>query len=337
MKNESILKKEFQKKDVERLRNLMKGKYGEKTRSSVGFTKSQEFYKEGDIWEVDGRTWTIKNGIKQIIPKLQVVRALEDSSDPHPELTVDPHRDLEAMELELAFADLGILERRINRLDSELKSARASEKETRLRERHILERIKDALESGTPIREQTLSDEELKLLENFRFITANPTLIIWNIGEDDIAQQEQIEEAINARYSRPNVEGIVVCGKLEMELMEMNDEDKIEFRTALGIHDSGLDRAIRDSYRILGLVSFFTEGSDECKAWTISSDTTVIKAAGKIHSDIERGFIRAEVISYDDFLRCGTLAEGKKKGLLRLEGKTYKVQDGDIITILFNV
>lgn len=268
---------------------------------------------------------------------LHVVRAFQDSSVPHPELTVDPHRDLETMDMELAFADLGILERRVNRLDSELKSAKTSEKETRLRERNILQRIKSALESGTPIREQTLSDEELKLLENFRFITAKPILIVWNIGEDDIAQRAQIEEDINARYSRPNVEGIVVCGKLEMELMEMNDDDKIEFRDAMGIHESGLDRAIRESYRILGLVSFFTVGSDECKAWTISSDTTVIKAAGKIHSDIERGFIRAEVISYEDFLRCGTLAEGKKKGLLRLEGKTYKVQDGDIVTILFNV
>ena len=284
-----------------------------------------------------GVTGELLNMLEGTDAILQVVRAFQDSSIPHPELTVDPHRDLETMDMELSFADLGILERRINRLDAELKSARTSEKEIRLRERNILQKIKESLESGTPIREQTLSDEELKLLENFRFITAKPLLIVWNIDEGDIAQQAQIEEHINTKYSRPNVEGIVVCGKLEMELMEMNEDDKIEFRSAMGIHDSGLDRAIRESYKILGLVSFFTVGPDEVKAWTIPSDTTVIKAAGKIHSDIERGFIRAEVISYDDFLQCGTLSEGKKKGLLRLEGKTYKVQDGDILTILFNV
>jgi GTP-binding protein YchF len=268
---------------------------------------------------------------------LHVVRAFQDPSVPHIEENVDPHRDLAAMELELAFADLAILERRVERLGGELKSAKASEREAKLREHAILDRIKGELQGEVPIREQQLSAEEARLLENFQFLTAKPMLIVWNIGEEAVAQAVELEERLRAQYSRPGVEVVTLCGKVEMDLAEMEDEEAEEFRDAMGLQEPGLHRAIRSSYQLLGLASFFTVGADEVKAWTIDIDTPAVKAAGKIHTDIERGFIRAEVISYDHLIQCGSLAEGRKKGLLRIEGKTYKVQDGDVVNFLFNV
>lgn len=268
---------------------------------------------------------------------LHVVRAFQDPSVPHVEGKVDPHRDLAAMDLELAFADLAILERRVERLEGELKSTKTSEREPKLREHAALDRIKGELEREVPIREQQLSDEEAKILANFQFLTAKPMLIVWNIGEEDVAQAAAIEEQLKLQYSKPGVEIVALCGKLEMDLAEMDDEEAEEFRSDMGLQEPGLQRAIRSSYQLLGLVSFFTVGADEVRAWTIDRDIPAVKAASKIHTDIERGFIRAEIISYDHLIQCGSLAEGKKKGLLRLEGKTYKVQDGDIINFLFNV
>lgn len=268
---------------------------------------------------------------------LHVVRAFEDPSVPHVEGSVDPHRDLAVMDLELAFADLAILERRVERLEGELKSTKSHEREAKLREHATLDRIKGDLQLEVPIREQRLSIEEAKLLDSFQLLTAKPMLIVWNIGEDDVAQAAALEENLQARYSRPGVEVVTICGKLEMDLAEMEEADEEEFREAMGVQEPGLHRVIRSSYRLLGLVSFFTVGADEVKAWTITQDTPALKASGKIHSDIERGFIRAEVISFDHLSQCGNIAEGRKRGQLRLEGKTYKVQDGDVITFLFNV
>jgi GTP-binding protein YchF len=268
---------------------------------------------------------------------LHVVRAFQDPSVPHLEGGVEPHRDLATMDLELAFADLAILERRVERLESELKSVKAAERDGKLREHAALDRIKGELENEVPIREQQLSDEETKILANFQFLTAKPMLIVWNIGENDVTQASELEEKLRQQYSKPGVEIVALCGKLEMDLTDMDDEESEEFRKDMGLQEPGLQRAISSSYQLLGLVSFFTVGADEVRAWTIDRDIPAVKAASKIHTDIERGFIRAEIISYDHLLVCGSLAEGKKKGLLRLEGKTYKVQDGDIINFLFNV
>jgi len=268
---------------------------------------------------------------------LHVVRAFHDPSVPHVEGGVDPHRDLDAMDLELAFADLAILERRVERLESELKSAKANERDAKIREHATLDRIKSELEREIPIREQQLSTEEAKLLENFQFLTAKPMLIVWNIGEENVSESSALEEKLKLQYSKPGVEVVALCGKLEMDLAEMEDEEAEEFRSDMGLQEPGLHRAIRTSYELLGLVSFFTVGTDEVRAWTIDRYTPALKAAGKIHTDIERGFIRAEVISYEHLTECGSLAEGKKRGLFRLEGKTYKVQDGDVINFLFNV
>ncbi len=267
---------------------------------------------------------------------LHVVRAFRDPTVPHEEGEVDPHRDLAAMDLELAFADLAILERRVERLEAELKGARAGERETRVRERNTLDRLKGELERELPIREQELSEEERRLLANFGFLTAKPLLTLWNIGEEDAAGAPEIEEELRTRYDRPGVEVVALCGKLEMELAEMDEDEAGELREAMGLQEPALDRAVRASYALLGLVSFFTVGPDEVRAWTIDRHTPAVKAAGKIHSDIERGFIRAEVISYDHLIECGGLPEGRKRGLLRLEGKTYEVQDGDVINFLFN-
>jgi GTP-binding protein YchF len=268
---------------------------------------------------------------------LHVVRAFQNPTVPHVDGEIDPHRDLAVMDLELAFADLAILERRVERLEGELKGAKAQERERRLREHVTLDRIKGELERETPIREQQLSADEAKLLDNFQFLTAKPMLIVWNIGEEDASEASALEEYLNSRYSRPGVEVVVLCGTLEMDLTEMDEHEAEEFRSAMGLQEPGLHRAIRASYQLLGLASFFTVGPDEVRAWTIDRDTLAVKAAGKIHTDIERGFIRAEVISYDHLIQCGSLAEGRKKGLLRLEGKAYPVQDGDVVNFLFNV
>ena len=268
---------------------------------------------------------------------LHVVRAFQDPSVPHVEGGVDPRRDLIAMDLEMAFADLAILERRVERLENELKGARASEREARAQERSLLDRIRAGLEGETPIREQQLSPDEAKLLENFQFLTAKPLLIVWNIGEEDAQRASGLDDELRGMYARPGVDVIVLCGKLEMDLAAMKEEEEEEFRTAMGFGESGLNRSIRSSYEILDLISFFTVGPKEVRAWTLPRNTQAVKAAGKIHSDMERGFIRAEVISFDDLSECGNIAESRKRGLLRLEGKTYPVQDGDVVTFLFNV
>ena len=268
---------------------------------------------------------------------LQVVRAFHDPSVPHVDGSVDPYRDILTMNLELAFADLAILERRVERLENELKGAKSHEKDGKLREHATLARIKSALEEEIPIREQHLSADESKLLQNFQFLTQKPMLIVWNTGEEQTAQASDLEENLKLLHSSPWVAIVAFCAKLEMDLMDMGDEEATEFRIAMDLQEPGLYRAVRASYALLGLISFFTVGSDEVRAWTIDLDTPALKAAGKIHTDIERGFIRADVISYEHLSECGSISEGKKRGLFRLEGKTYKVQDGDIINFLFNV
>ncbi|MCL0092049.1 DUF933 domain-containing protein, partial [Dehalococcoidales bacterium] len=193
------------------------------------------------------------------------------------------------------------------------------------------------LEKDIPIRELGLTTDEVRAIANYQFLTAKPLLIIVNIGEDQLPQALSLEAELNSRYSRPKCGIITLCGKLEMELAQLDDKTAEGFRTEFGMRESGLDRSIKLSYQLLGLISFFTIASGEVKAWTIQNGTNAVKAARKIHSDMERGFIRAEVISYDDLVRCGSPAEARKKGLLRLESKSYTIQDGDVITFLFSV
>jgi hypothetical protein len=268
---------------------------------------------------------------------VNVVRAFKDDSIPHPEGSLDVNRDIEAMNLELAFSDLSILEKRLERMEGSMKAAKPAERVVLQKEQDTLNKLKSGLEKDVPIREQNLTVEEIKSISNFQFLTAKPILTVVNIGEDQLPQAKTLEEELNKRYAKPKQRLIASCGKLEMELSQMGDEAMQEFRREFGMQETGLDRTIKVSYELLDLISFLTVGEDECRAWPIKRDTEAVRAAGKVHTDIERGFIRAEVIHYTDLLKCGGLAEAKKQGLLRLEGKTYIVQDGDVINFLFNV
>ena len=268
---------------------------------------------------------------------LHVVRTFEDDSVPHIEGSVDPARDADILNMELYFSDLSILEKRLQKIEPSLKAAKPHEREGLSKEQSLLERIKTALEEDVPIREQQLTEDEKKLISGYQFITAKPLLLVANIGEESLPQAGSLEEDWRTRYLRPQVNVASLCGKLEMELAQLEDADAQEFRSSMGLEEAAPDRMIRLSYELLGLISFFTFVSDEVKAWSIQRDTTAVKAAGKIHSDMERGFIRAEVIGYDDLVRYGSIAEGRKKGLVHVEGKTYIVKDGDVITFLFNV
>ncbi len=268
---------------------------------------------------------------------INVVRAFADESIPHIEGSVDVERDIAAMDLELAFSDLALLERRLEKIKMSLKGASQVERQGLLHEQELLTKVKAELEKDIPIRELSLAAEQTKTITPYQFLSAKPLLTVVNIGEDQLGEAKALEDKLNLRFSQVRHRIISLCGKLEMELAELDDSAAEGFRAEFGLTEPGLERTIKLSYELLGLISFFTTASDEVKAWSVKSGTTAVKAAGKIHSDMERGFIRAEVVSFDDLSKCGSLAEARKHGLLRLEGKNYMVQDGDVITFLFNV
>lgn len=266
-----------------------------------------------------------------------VIRAFEDDTVPHPLGSVEPARDIAALNLELAFADAAFLEKRLERLDTAVRSMKAGERETAERELALLRRMKADLEREVPIRAQQLTPEERRLLSSYQFLTDKPLLIVLNLGERDLPRASEIEAGYRERFGGPGVGVTALCGKLEAELAELPPEEAAEFARDLGVTESGLDRMVRLSYELVGLVSFFTVGPDECRAWTVRRGTPAQQAAGKIHSDMERGFIRAEVVRWDELLADGSLAEARKRGHLRQEGKQYIVQDGDVMHVLFNV
>jgi hypothetical protein len=267
---------------------------------------------------------------------LHVVRAFSDERVPHIEGSIDPKRDISALNLELILSDLEIIERSLERLEVALKDAKSQMREANLQEQELLQRIKSGLENEVPIREQGLTEQEVKAIGNYQFLSAKPMLILLNIGEEQLAQSSSLEAELS-RYRRHQCEVAILCGKLEMELSRLDDADAEEFRSAMGLNQPWLEQAIRLSHKLLGLITFFTIASAEVKAWTVPQSTTAQKAAGKIHSDMERGFIRAEVVAYDDLVRCGGIAEARRQGLLRLEGKNYIIREGDVATILFHV
>lgn len=268
-----------------------------------------------------------------------VVRAFEDPDLTHPEGSVDPGRDIETMNLELAFSDLAIIEKRLQRIVAQLPKMKGTERDAYEREQATLNTLKAALENETPIREVVgdLDPDDTKVLRGFGLLTAKPLLILVNIGERQIAESESIVADLGARFRRPGVEISSLAGQIESEIAALDDDDAAAFMADLGIAESSRDRVIRLSFSLLGLMPFFTVGPDECRAWTIARGATALEAAGAIHTDIQRGFIRAEVTSYDDLIAAGSLAETKRLGTFRREGKTYVVRDGDIINFLFNV
>ena len=268
---------------------------------------------------------------------INVIRPLTNESKPPIEVILGIEQDIATTDAELAFSDLALLERRLERITTSLRGAKQAEHQDLLREQELLMKVKADLEKDIPIRELKLTTDELRTIANYQFLTAKPLLVMVNIGEDQLPLASSLEAELNSRYSRPKCRIITLCGKLEMELTQLDNSAAEEFRAEFSISESGLDRTIKLSYELLGLISFFTIASGEVKAWSIQDGTSALKAAGKIHSDMERGFIRAEVITYDDMLKCGSLSEARKKGLLQLEGKSYTVKDGDVITFLFNV
>ena len=298
----------------------------------VDFPAAGESFGKGE-----GPAGKFINDLARTDALIHVVRAFEDDAVPHPEVTIEPDRDIATMDLELSFADLSIIEKRLQRIETELRSMKAGERDQLQRLKELLERMKAGLETEVPIREQALSDEDRRLLEGTQFLTAKPLMLIINIGEADLARRPELEERYRAKYRRPGRDVAVFCGKFEMDLNELSDEDAAEFRASAGVTESGMAGAIRISYELLGLISFLPAGPDEGRAWTVEAGSTAPEAAGKIHSDLKRGFIRAEVIRFTDLVAAGSEAEAKKRGLLRTEGKQYVVQDGDIVNILFNV
>ena len=265
---------------------------------------------------------------------VHVVRAFRDHSVAHASGSVNPSRDAQTMEDELILADLGVAERRIERLEKDLKKTKSAELET---EKALMLRCKEALESGTPLRALSLAGDDLKRLRGFQFLSAKSLLVVINLDEADVAEASaSIEDAaestgLTAFLSRAATRAVAVCGKIELEIAELEPADAAAFLADLGLRESGLDRVIRATYDLLGYMSFFTVGEDECRAWSIPRGTIAQVAAGEIHTDIARGFIRAEVVAYDALVARGSLPACRDHGELRLEGKEYVVADGDVI------
>ena len=268
---------------------------------------------------------------------LHVVRAFEDPSVPHPEGSVDPLRDLERLDLEFVLADLSVIEKRIEKLQTSGRHGTAAEREANERELAVLEKLAPALREGKPIRDVELGDDEQKRVRGFRFLTEKPVLVLLNIGEADIPRAAEIVEDSAALYSHRESVVEALSAKIEMEIGQLDPEEAAVFRADLGLTESSLERVIRLSYRLLGLISFFTVGPDETRAWTIPDGSTAVDAAAAIHTDLAHGFIRAEVINWQDLLDAGSEAEAKKRGLMRSEGRQYRVTDGDVIRVLFNI
>ena len=267
---------------------------------------------------------------------VHVVRCFADDNVIHVDGSVDPVRDIETIDLELIFADLEVLERRMSKVGRTARMDKSAGKEFAM-----LERLKAHLEDGKDaISFETEDEDEAGWFGELNMLTAKPVIYAANVSEDDLADDGESNDyvkAVRAYAAERNSEVFVICAQIEAEMSELSDEDKKEFLEDLGVEESGLDKLIQASYRTLGLMSFLTGGEDETRAWTIRIGTKAPQAAGKIHTDFERGFIKAEVINYQDLLDCGSYAAAREKGLIRMEGKEYVVRDGDLIEFRFNV
>lgn len=274
--------------------------------------------------------------IREVESIVHVVRCFEDDNIIHVDGSVDPLRDIDTINLELIFSDLDVLERR---MDRSLKLVRSGDKTAKI-EYELMERIKNHLEANFQVRTLEFTDEESTFVNSLFLITSKPVLYAANISEDDLVSgnaENDMVKKVKEFAANDNSEVITVCARLEEELSTLDDDEKMELLQEYGLDESGLDKLIHASYKLLGLMSFLTAGVPEVRAWTIHIGTKAPAAAGKIHSDIERGFIRAEIVSYDKLVECGSEAAAKEKGLFRLEGKEYIMQDGDVVNFRFNV
>jgi len=273
--------------------------------------------------------------IREVDAICEVVRCFEDDNIIHVENNVDPIRDIEIINVELILADLEIVETRLSKIGK--KASMSKDKET-LVEVELLNKVRECLIQNKAIRSLELDKEELKIMKPFNFLTAKPIIYMANVKEDDLLDNNNKYVKLVEEYaSNENSKVITVCAKIESELSELNDDDKMDFLKDLGINESGLDKLINATYDLLGLATYFTVGKDEVKAWTFRKGMKAPECAGIIHSDFERGFIRAEVMSYDDLEKCGNENNVRAQGLMRLEGKDYIMKDGDICHFRFNV
>ena len=274
--------------------------------------------------------------IREVDAIVHVVRCFEDSNVVHVDGSIDPLRDIETINLELVFSDLEILERRIAKVTKTARMDKEAAKELT-----FLEKVKAHLEEGQlAITLETENEDEDAWLATYNLLTAKPVIFAANVSEDDIADDganNQYVQAVREYAAKQNSEVFVICAQIEEEISELDEDERKMFLEDLGLTESGLEKLVRASYHLLGLMSFLTAGEDETRAWTIKIGTKAPQAAGKIHTDFERGFIKAEVVNYQDLLDCGSYAGAREKGLVRMEGKEYVVQDGDVILFRFNV
>ena len=266
---------------------------------------------------------------------LLVIRTFTDLAVPHPMEAVDASRDLANMLDEIALADLVIVERAVERLEDGLKKSKVSERSGMVSQLDAVAKAKQGLEAGTPLRRQQLSSQELAFLANYQLLTTKPVIVVFNT--DEAGPEVTPDRLVLKQEEIADMGHVSLCGKLEADLAHMPEQEADEFRSALGLGESAVDKVINTSYDILALVSFLTVGDDEVRAWSVPSGMPAPLAAGTIHTDFKRGFIRAEVIPFHDLVRCGGLAQGRREGVLRTEGKAYGVQDGDVINFLVNV
>ena len=273
--------------------------------------------------------------IREVDAIVHVVRCFEDSNIIHVDGSINPLRDIETINLELIFSDIEMVDRRIDRAK---KAAKGDKKY--LAEIDFLERLKTHLENGKSARGFDYTDEERELIKSTPLLSAKPVIYAANLSEDDFVNNIETNEnyqKVRALAAEEHSAVLPICAQIEAEISDMGDEDKAMFLSELGLEVSGLNRIIKEGYSLLGLISYLTAGKQEVRAWTITKGTKAPQAAGKIHTDFEKGFIRAEVISFDDLMECGSMAAAKEKGLVRLEGKEYVMQDGDIVLFRFNV
>ena len=272
--------------------------------------------------------------IREVDSIVEVVRCFENPNVVHVDGNINPKRDIETINLELIFADIETIDKRLERARIKLKADKKAQLEI-----DVLEKIKKALENGMSARTVELNEEEKKLIKDVYLLTSKPILYIANVSEEQLSNSDNDEYVNQVREyaEKENAKVIPLCVKIEEELSSLDGEDKKEMLEALGLEESGLDKVVKASYDLLGLMSFLTAGEPEVRAWTIKKGTKAPEAAGKIHSDIQRGFIKAEVVSYDDLIREGSMNAVREKGLLRMEGKEYIMQDGDIVLFRFNV
>ena len=273
--------------------------------------------------------------IREVDAIVHVVRCFEDENITHVEGSIDPIRDIETINLELIFSDVEMVERRIDRTKKAMKGNKALASELEL-----LERLKAHLEEGNPARSLEYTEEELLVMKEIALISMKPVIYAANVAEGDMTADIENNAFVNRVKefaAGENSEVMVVSARIEEEISELEGEEKEMFLEELGMNESGLDRLIKASYKLLGLISYLTAGEPEVRAWTITNGTKAPQAAGKIHTDFERGLIRAEVVAYDDLMECGTMTAAKEKGLVRSEGKEYVMKDGDIVLFRFNV